>query len=70
MKCPHCKGLKLIRIPVEPGTRGYDIICPVCEGEGDIPDPKEFPNNCLACGEPIELGQKYCRFHKEAEKYE
>jgi hypothetical protein len=70
MICPECKGLKIIHIPAIPGIhKRYDLECPACEGEGELPDRKQFPNNCLACGEPIEADKQWCEMHKEAAKF-
>lgn len=60
MKCPECNGSKKICLDSE----AEFLECPTCEGEGQIPDPMEFPNNCLACGEPILEDHDYCDFHE------
>jgi DnaJ-class molecular chaperone len=68
--CPECNGLKIIHIPAIPGVhKRYDMECPTCGGEGELPDREQFPNNCLACGEPIEAGKQWCEMHKEAAKF-
>ncbi len=36
MKCPECKGLRMIHIPAEPGIhQRYDMTCPTCDGTGE-----------------------------------
>jgi len=67
MKCPECQGRKFIHIPAEPGIhQRYDIICPTCDGAGELPDPSEFPDRCPACGEPVRAGQGWCDVHRGA----
>lgn len=69
MKCPKCNGLGFIHIAATTNHKRYDLICPTCDGLETLPNPAEFPNNCLACGEPIEAGKRFCKLHKEAEKF-
>ena len=68
MKCSQCDGIGQVHISAVPGVhQQYDTICPACDGSGELPEKAAFPNNCLACGEPIPEGQKYCNFHRQAE---
>jgi len=44
MKCPECKGLKIIHVRAVPGVhQQYDVECPACDGTGELPDSAEFP---------------------------
>jgi RecJ-like exonuclease len=62
MLCPECAGIGTI-------ARNYgDIVCPVCQGVGEVPDKKQMPGSCLACGESIPIGYKYCAYHYTADK--
>lgn len=64
--CPECNGLGMIHIAATAQHQRYDLVCPSCEGAGVFPDPKEFPNHCPACGEPLPKEQVWCDRHREA----
>ncbi len=64
--CPECEGKRAVWLdPLDSYySRGQRIPCPTCEGSGTI--PAELTSHCLACGEPIELGQTWCEAHQAA----
>jgi uncharacterized CHY-type Zn-finger protein len=71
MICPECNGEKVIHL-IKPDMWDeiYDtfigeIICPTCEGYGEVID-SAASKHCPACGEPIGVNQDWCEEHKAA----
>ena len=68
MKCPDCNGSGIMQFAFTVKTFSTTPFpCSTCEGEGYLPG-EPATNYCPACGEPIPASDRWCQFHREAEK--
>ena len=68
MKCPTCNGSGIMQFAST--VKAFfetSFPCPTCEGEGRLLG-EPATNHCPACGEPIPATDRWCHFHREAEK--
>ena len=69
MTCPDCNGSGIMQLASTVVDTFWLTLspCPTCEGEGRLLG-EPATNHCPACGEPIPASDRWCQFHREAER--